>query len=148
MELARRTAFMLRASDEAKRELAALDAPGIDTEPQLISEPEPETVTEAPEPYYAHFQNWTKEPWGAGWHAFTAGNNDNLLIPQILQPLPEENIFICGECWSNVQGWVQGALNTSEVMLETKLGLAPPTWLDLNGTWLGPGDPRDPLDTF
>ncbi len=50
MELARRTAFMLRASDEAKRELAALDAPGIDTEPQLISEPEPETVTEAPEP--------------------------------------------------------------------------------------------------
>ncbi|MCZ6857520.1 MAG: FAD-dependent oxidoreductase, partial [Gemmatimonadetes bacterium] len=31
-------------------------------------------VTDAPEPYYAHFQNWTKEPWGAGWHAFTAGS--------------------------------------------------------------------------
>ncbi len=45
MELARRTAFMLRAGDDAKRELAALDAPG----PQLIPEPEPETATEAPE---------------------------------------------------------------------------------------------------
>lgn len=30
-------------------------------------------VTDAPEPYYAHFQNWTKDPWGAGWHAFRAG---------------------------------------------------------------------------
>ncbi len=44
MELARRTAFMLRAGDDAKRELAALDAPG----PQLI--PEPETATKEPEP--------------------------------------------------------------------------------------------------
>ncbi len=50
MELARRTAFMLRAGDDAQRELAALDAPRIDTEPQLIAEPEPETATEAPEP--------------------------------------------------------------------------------------------------
>ncbi len=44
MELARRTAFMLRAGDDAKRELAVLDAPG----PQLI--PETVTVTDAPEP--------------------------------------------------------------------------------------------------
>ena len=50
MELARRTAFVLAQGDVAKRELATLDAPGIDTEPQLIPEPEPETVTEAPEP--------------------------------------------------------------------------------------------------
>ncbi len=50
MELARRTAFMLRAGDDAQRELAALDAPGIDTDLQLIPEPEPETATEAPEP--------------------------------------------------------------------------------------------------
>jgi len=105
-------------------------------------------VTDAPEPYYAHFQNWTKEPWGAGWHAFTAGHNDNTLIPQILQPLPDEQIYICGECWSNVQGWVQGALNTSETMLQTKLSLAWPSWLQKGGTWLGPGDPSDPLDTF
>ena len=44
MELARRTAFMLRAGDDAKRELAALGAP----ESQLI--PEPGTATDAPEP--------------------------------------------------------------------------------------------------
>jgi len=46
MELARRTAFLLRASDDAKRELVALGGP----EPQFNPEPEPETATAAPEP--------------------------------------------------------------------------------------------------
>ncbi len=50
MELARRTAFMLRAGDDAQRELAALNTPKIDTESQLVPLPEPETATEAPEP--------------------------------------------------------------------------------------------------
>jgi monoamine oxidase len=98
-----------------------------------------------PEPYFAHFQNWTKDPWGAGWHAWTAGHNDVTLIPRILQPLPHENVFLCGESYSNVQGWVQGALNTSEVMLQKKLGLAYPTWLSPGGTWLGPGSEGIPV---
>ena len=38
---------------------------------------------------------------------------------------------------------LQGALNTSEVMLETKLGLTWPSWLTTGGTWLGPGSPAD-----
>ncbi len=38
VELARRLAFVLAAADDAKQELAALDAP----EPQLIPEPEPD----------------------------------------------------------------------------------------------------------
>jgi len=96
-------------------------------------------VKDAPDPYYCHFQNWTKDPWGAGWHAWSAGNDDDTLIPQILQPLPQEQVYICGESYSNVQGWVQGALNTSEVMLQKKLGLAYPSWLSPGGTWLGPG---------
>lgn len=100
-------------------------------------------VDDAPEPYYAHFQNWTKDPWGAGWHSWKSGYDYNKVIPQAYQPLPQENIFICGECWSNVQGWVQGALNTGEVLLENKLGLKFPKWLTHNGTWLGPGS-KDP----
>jgi hypothetical protein len=50
MELARRTAFMLRAGDDAQRELVALDTPRIDTERRLVPEPQPETAAEAPEP--------------------------------------------------------------------------------------------------
>ncbi len=62
MELARRTAFMLRAGDDAQRELAAMDAPKIDTEPQLIPEPEPETATKEPESPVVH----TNPPLASG----------------------------------------------------------------------------------
>ncbi len=50
MELARRTAYLLAAGDAANQELAALDVPRIDVEPQLVPEPEPKTATEKPEP--------------------------------------------------------------------------------------------------
>lgn len=103
------------------------------------------TKTPPPEPYYAHFQDWVKDPWGAGWHAWTATHDDVELIPRILQPLPDENVYICGECYSNVQGWVQGALNTTEVMLQKRLGLEYPTWLSKGGTWLGPGSEGIPV---
>jgi monoamine oxidase len=96
-------------------------------------------VEDAPEPYYAHYQDWVRDPWGAGWHAWTPGNNSDELIPEILQPMEGEEVYICGECYSNVQGWVQGALNTSEVLLQKKLGLSWPDWLSKGGTWLGPG---------
>jgi hypothetical protein len=48
MELARRTAFMLRAGDDAQRELAAMDAPKIDTESQPILELEAATKESEP----------------------------------------------------------------------------------------------------
>ncbi len=43
VELARRLAFVLAAGDDAKRDLAALNTPKIDREPQLIAELEPES---------------------------------------------------------------------------------------------------------
>ncbi len=97
-------------------------------------------IKDVPQPYYAHFQDWGKVTWGAGWHVWSSGAQfNNTLIPEIIQPLPTESIYICGEGYSNVQGWVQGALNTAEVMLQKKLGLEWPTWLSKGGTWLGPG---------
>ena len=40
---------------------------------------------------------------------------------------------------------MQGALNTSEVLLQKKLGLAYPPWLSPGGTWLGPGSEGIPV---
>ncbi len=48
MELARRTAYLLAAGDAANQELAPLGVSRIDTDPQLV--PEPETATKEPEP--------------------------------------------------------------------------------------------------
>ncbi len=48
MELARRTAYLLAAGDAANQELAALDVPRIDADPQLVPEPEPPVVPTEP----------------------------------------------------------------------------------------------------
>jgi len=95
-------------------------------------------VKHAPMPYDAHFQDWSVDPFGAGWHQWKSGTNEDGTIPYMQQPMEEEPVFIVGECWSNAQGWVQGALNTSEAMLQDMLGLPWPDWLSKGGTWLGP----------
>jgi monoamine oxidase len=42
---------------------------------------------------------------------------------RILQPIPGWPVHVCGECWSHEQGWVEGALQTAESMLQQHFGL-------------------------
>ena len=95
-------------------------------------------VKYAPDPYDAHFQDWTVDPFGGGWHQWKTSSREEEYIPYMQQPMEEERIFVVGECWSDGQGWVSGALNTSEAMLQDRLGLTWPEWLLKGGTWLGP----------
>jgi monoamine oxidase len=95
-------------------------------------------VKYAPVPYDAHFQDWNVDPYGGGWHQWITGANVAEITPYVQQPMEEEQVFIVGECWSDAQGWVQGALNTSEAMLQDRLKLTWPDWLSEGGTWLGP----------
>jgi monoamine oxidase len=39
------------------------------------------------------------------------------------------NAFIVGEAFSNGQTWVEGALQTAELLLQERLRLAAPDWL-------------------
>jgi monoamine oxidase len=82
-----------------------------------------------PEPYTAMYHDWTDEPFGAGWHAWKAGFKYWEIMPKMRRPLPTENVYICGEAYSNNQGWVEGALQTAELMLEEYFGLKRPDWL-------------------
>ena len=47
---------------------------------------------------------------------------------RIIQPKPPLPVYICGECYSHAQGWVEGALATTEELLQGHLGLARPPW--------------------
>lgn len=40
------------------------------------------------------------------------------MIQQIVKPYDDQSIFICGEAYSDAQGWVEGALQTADLMLE------------------------------
>ena len=50
-------------------------------------------------------------------------------MPWIQHPISGTNLYSCGEAWSTHQGWVEGALETSDNILERDFGLPAPTWL-------------------
>jgi hypothetical protein len=39
-------------------------------------------------------------------------------MPKIVQPFNNKNIFICGENYSEHQAWIEGALQTSNMVLK------------------------------
>jgi hypothetical protein len=50
------------------------------------------------------------------------------------QPVPGVGLHLCGEAWSDDQGWVDGALRNVETLLRTRFGLRRPEWLVADGT--------------
>jgi len=45
------------------------------------------------------------------------------------RPMPAERIHICGEAYSDQQGWVEGAFCVAENMLEDHFSLERPQWI-------------------
>lgn len=82
-----------------------------------------------PEPYVASFQDWGQDPFGGAFHFWQVGARSWEVIPRMRRPIADANLSICGEAWSNGQGWVLGALNTAERMLHERFGLPRPAWL-------------------
>lgn len=48
--------------------------------------------------------------WQHGCHVWNVGYPMNNIYSQILHPVQNENIYICGEAYSLQQGWIEGAL--------------------------------------
>jgi len=81
------------------------------------------------EPLAARFQDWTVDPYGGGWHYFALGHDGALDGEAILKPLADRNLYICGEAYSFAQGWVEGAIERAETVLQRHFGLPAPKWL-------------------
>jgi monoamine oxidase len=75
------------------------------------------------------YANWSPHGAGAAWHAWRPGGDLSQWIPEIRQPFQDLPLFICGEAFSNFQGWVEGALGSAENMLEKCFHLNRPAWL-------------------
>ncbi len=110
----------------AERHLCASDHQVMEAQRQL-TEMHNYTV---PEPIKAIYRNWTNYPYGGGWHRWKPHLRSWEVIPRIRQPVPSSHVFLCGESYSNQQGWVEGAINNAEVMLETHFGLQRPDWVE------------------
>jgi hypothetical protein len=86
-------------------------------------------VRYAPAPYAAAYRNWREDPFGGGVHFWNIGYNSLECIPAVVKPVTDVPVYIVGEAYSRTQGWVEGALETSEIMLQTHFGLKKPSWI-------------------
>ena len=50
-------------------------------------------------------------------------------MKEVRKPDKSEDVFICGEAYSINQGWVEGALQTADLVLQEHFGMKPPEWL-------------------
>jgi monoamine oxidase len=82
-----------------------------------------------PEPIAARYQDWTRDPYGGGWHAWKAGYRYWEVMGRMRKPVRGQEVYVCGEAYSNNQGWVEGALQVAERMLEEHFGLPRPGWI-------------------
>jgi len=87
-------------------------------------------MVDIPDPYVTYFKDWTDDPFGAGYHAWKAGVSVKDVMPYMRQPDAKEQIHICGEAYSDQQGWVEGAFCEAEKMLQEHFGMKRPIWLN------------------
>ncbi|UTH74319.1 NAD(P)/FAD-dependent oxidoreductase [Chromobacterium sp. IIBBL 290-4] len=71
----------------------------------------------------AAFRDWGDDPFGGGWNSWNIGVKSWEVKHAIVQPT-DMPFYICGEAYSDAQGWVEGALQTAGYMLE-RMGIAP-----------------------
>ncbi|HYR10411.1 MAG TPA: hypothetical protein VEQ60_21730, partial [Longimicrobium sp.] len=100
-----------------------------------------------PKPYTTAFTNWNDDPYGGGYHAWKARYPIGETMAYMRQPLPGESVHVCGEAYSDQQGWIEGAFCVAELMLQRHFGLQwPREWLS-ESYYLGrdPEPPHAPL---
>lgn len=108
-----------RMVDEVHRQL--LEMHGI-TDPTAV-----------PGPYSAAYRDWGEDPYGGGANFWPVGVKSYEVSERIIQPKPPYPVYICGEAYSHAQGWVEGALETAEDMLQNHLALKMPSWKKYGG---------------
>jgi monoamine oxidase len=74
-------------------------------------------LTYTPEVHNAAFRDWGDDPFGGGWNSWNIGVKSWEVKQKIVQPLAPRALYICGEAYSDAQGWVEGALQTADMML-------------------------------
>jgi monoamine oxidase len=82
-----------------------------------------------PRPYAAAYRDWGEDPYGGGANFWNIHVNSNEVLHRIVQPQAPYPVYICGEAYSTAQGWVEGALQTAEILLQDHFGLNAPDWL-------------------
>lgn len=72
-----------------------------------------------PQPIDAAYAAWTQDTvFGGGVNFWLPGVKSQNVIKKIMNPIEGVPLFICGSAFSNSQGWVEGAIETADTMLD------------------------------
>ncbi len=124
-------------TDDSRQAMLAADADGrarwsdYEAPPHMVAElhrqvMELHDVCTAPLPYAVAWIDWGDDPYGGGVNFWNPGVKSWEVMPKIAHPRSELPIFIVGEAYSGAQGWVEGALQTAELVLTgSHFGLRP-----------------------
>ncbi len=86
-------------------------------------------IYDAPEPLEAAYMDWSDDPYGGAVHFWNSGYKSWEVLQAMTKPVEDFPCFICGEAYSTNQTWVEGALQTAEIVLQKHFKLSAPKWL-------------------
>jgi monoamine oxidase len=75
-------------------------------------------VLSVPDPIGSAFMHWGSDPHETGWTFWRAGYRSDDLIATAVQPDVSMPVYIAGEAFSRAQAWVEGALETAELVMQ------------------------------
>ncbi len=105
-----------KAFEEVKRE-AATERMVVKVQQQL-AELHGVPIESIPEPIACIFMDWgAGEFVEGGWHTWEVHEEPWNFAENHLKKLSEEHLYICGEAYSREQGWIEGALKSTELAL-------------------------------
>ena len=76
-------------------------------------------IMNVPQPIDAAYAAWTQDTvFGGGVNFWLPGVKSQNVIKKIMNPIEGVPLYICGSAFSNTQGWVEGAIETADTMLD------------------------------
>ena len=78
---------------------------------------------DVPDPVLTTFRVWSDNDYGYGYHQWKIGRNDAEIRNRLWQL--NEHTFLCNEAISDMQGWVNGSLRSTETVLKRAFGIEP-----------------------
>jgi monoamine oxidase len=78
-------------------------------------------TVDIPDPDGSTFMHWGSDPHETGWAFWRAGVRSDEILELATQPEPDVPIFVAGEAFSRSQGWVEGALESAQAVVDRLL---------------------------